>query len=86
MMTEPKTQMSSAAVIERDTYKPITAYEPCRQVPITGTDISCKELLALMKTQEDIPCVIVVDKKELPLGIIMRDKTAKCSVLQRKRP
>ncbi|WP_179032040.1 methyl-accepting chemotaxis protein [Paenibacillus kribbensis] len=73
MITEPKTQSSSTAVIERDTYKPITTYVPCREVPIIGTDMSCKELLALMKTQEEIPCVIVVDKNELPLGIIMRD-------------
>ncbi|MFC7561076.1 hypothetical protein ACFQ5D_07055 [Paenibacillus farraposensis] len=68
MMTEPKTQMSSTAVIERDTYKRITAYVPCWQVPIIGTDMSCEELLALMKMQEDIPCVIVVDKNELSLG------------------
>ncbi|MGW8956444.1 hypothetical protein [Paenibacillus sp. NPDC055715] len=26
-----------------------------------------------MKTQEDIPCVIVVHKNGLPLGIMMRD-------------
>ncbi|MDR6778006.1 MULTISPECIES: methyl-accepting chemotaxis protein [Paenibacillus] len=73
MITEPKTQPSSTAVIEREAYKPITTYVPCREVPIIGTDMSCKELLALMKTQEDIPCVIVVDKNDLPLGIIMRD-------------
>ncbi|MEC0180728.1 methyl-accepting chemotaxis protein [Paenibacillus peoriae] len=73
MITEPKTQTSSTAVIERDAYKPITTYVPCREVPIIDTDMSCKELLALMKTQGDIPCVVVVDKNELPLGIIMRD-------------
>ncbi|WP_431089669.1 methyl-accepting chemotaxis protein [Paenibacillus sp. 8b26] len=73
MITEPKTQPSSTAVIERESNKPITTYVPCREVPIIGTDMSCKELLALMKTQEDIPCVIVVDKNGLPLGIIMRD-------------
>ncbi|WP_025685061.1 methyl-accepting chemotaxis protein [Paenibacillus maysiensis] len=73
MITEPKTQPSSTAVIERESNKLITTYVPCREVPIIGTDMSCKELLALMKTQEDIPCVIVIDKNGLPLGIIMRD-------------
>ncbi|QDY86310.1 CBS domain-containing protein [Paenibacillus polymyxa] len=73
MITEPKTQMSSTAVIERETFKPITTYVPYREVPIIGTDMSCKELLALIKEQEDIPCVIVVDKNDFPLGIIMRD-------------
>ncbi|MGG1652765.1 methyl-accepting chemotaxis protein [Paenibacillus sp. NRS-1783] len=73
MITEPKTQPSSTAMVERESNKPITTYVSCREVPIIGTDMSCKELLALMKTQEDIPCVIVVDKNGLPLGIIMRD-------------
>lgn len=46
MITEPKTQPSSTAVIEREAYKSITTYVPCREVPIIGTDMSCKELLA----------------------------------------
>lgn len=72
MITEPMIQPNFIDTMKRQSNKPITAYVSCREVPMIGTELTCKELLALLKTKEDLPCVIVVENG-LPLGIVMRD-------------
>lgn len=63
---------SELSLINVNDKKRITHYVPYREVPIIKKEMCCKELLALMKKEADIPCVIVVENEQ-PLGIIMRD-------------
>lgn len=65
-------QNSDPSWIHTNDRKLITHYVPYRKVPIIEEGMRCKELLALMKKEVDIPCVIVVENEQ-PLGIIMRD-------------
>lgn len=70
---ELKTQPSSLVMDDDTKGKSITDYIPCRIVPVIGTEVTCRELLSLLKEEQHIPCVIVVNPDGKPLGIIMRD-------------
>lgn len=45
----------------------------CRTVPKTGFKESCLGVLKLFRNDEDIPCVVMCDDMDRPLGILMRD-------------
>lgn len=45
----------------------------CRTVPTTVSEESCLGVLRLFRNDGNIPCVIVCDRSNRPLGLLMRD-------------
>ncbi|GAA0133709.1 hypothetical protein YSY43_05490 [Paenibacillus sp. YSY-4.3] len=69
--TEDKEEKPSVDLGERGSAVRADAY--CRAVPTTGPEESCLDVLKRFQSDAKLPCVIVCDHANRPLGLLMRD-------------
>ncbi|WP_068619901.1 methyl-accepting chemotaxis protein [Paenibacillus tuaregi] len=73
---EHVTGMLEEAVSERmvnRTSTEVSAAQYCRKVPVIHAEEICGEVLRTLRADEQIPCIVIVDEGNSPLGLIMRD-------------
>lgn len=66
-------KQSMPSVVLRDRGSAVKTEFYCRTVPMTVPEESCLGVLRLFRDDVNIPCVIVCDHSNRPIGLLMRD-------------
>ncbi|RCX21803.1 CBS domain protein [Fontibacillus phaseoli] len=65
--------LSNQAVLELTKDSRVKAVDYCRIVPVIYPLELCRDVLRMFQKQPDLPCIVVCDERNFPIGLMMRD-------------